>query len=118
MTGAAAKNPQRYRDRAEPEPTGPIGDPPAFLGKGEKKAWKDFASEWSWLTREDRAAMVALCKLRALIERPEGPPASGLYTEYRLALSSFGGQPTTRSKVYQPKDDDEDDPFAAFGKVN
>lgn len=118
LTGAAAKNPQRFRDRAEPKPSGDLGDPPSFLSAREKKAWKAFAGEWSWLTADDRAAMVALCQMRALVEDPKAEKTAALYSAYRLAINDFGGTPTSRSKVHQPKEDDEDDPFAAFGKPN
>ena len=118
LTGAAAKDPQRFRNRSEPNASGPLGSPPAFMSAKEKKAWKSFASEWSWLTADDRAAMVALCQMRALIEDSKAEKTAALYAAYRLAINDFGGTPTTRSKVHKPKDDSEDDPFAAFGKPN
>ena len=115
LTGAAAKNPQRFRDRVEPE-SSPLGLPPKKLEEAEKAAWKDFKKEWPWLVESDRAAMVPLCKMRALVE--SGEAKIGMYTEYRLMLSAFGGTPTAKTKIALPKDDDADDPFADFGKMN
>lgn len=112
LTGVAAKNPQRFRDRSEPE-SGPLGSPPAFLTKDQKRAWRDFTKEWGWLTESDRAALVPLCVLRAKIESGEDVPVSA-FTEYRLQISAFGGTPTTKTKVFQTKSDEDDDPFAEF----
>ena len=115
LTGAAAKDPQRYRVRFKPESEQPVGEPPEFLNDAEKKAWSDFAARWSWLTASDEPALVALVQLRAMIEDPDTPKNAALYTTYRLAIGEFGGTPVSRSKVSPPGGDDDDDPFAAFG---
>lgn len=115
LTGAAAQHPERYKGRANPQATGPLGAPPKFLTAGEKKAWKDFAQEWSWLTAQDRPAMVALVQMRTGIEDPGVQKTAAMYTAYRLMLSEFGGTPVSRSKITEPGDEEEDDPFAAFG---
>jgi phage terminase small subunit len=114
LTGAAAKNPQRFRDRSEPEQR-PVGDPPAYLKAGGKKAWREFVKEWPWVGYSDRKALCVICMLWEVIER--GDAGVNEFKEFRLQCSAFGGNPTTRTKVYQPKDDDADDPFAAFGGV-
>lgn len=115
LTGAAAQHPERFKGRANPQASGPLGEPPKILSASEKKAWKDFAKEWSWLTAQDRPAMVALVQLRSVIEDPKEPKTAALYTAYRLMLSEFGGTPVSRSKITEPSDEEEDDPFAAFG---
>lgn len=117
MTGAAAHDPQRFRNRSQPEASGPIGDPPSFLNAKEKKAWRNFASEWSWLTNQDRPALVALVQMRTVAEDAKAEKTAAFYTAYRLMLSEFGGTPVSRSKVFQAKGEDEDDPFAQFGTV-
>ena len=43
-------------------------------------------------------------------------PAS-FFGNYRMALSSLGATPVDRSKVYQPSKDEDDDPFAGFGRA-
>jgi len=119
LTGAADKNPQRFRDRAQPESVGPLGDPPAFLNKREKAAWEAFRAEWGWLTFEDRAAVAGLAQMRAILEDPKEQKNAAFYTAYRLMLSEHGGTPVSRSKIYQPQGEPEDDPFAGFdGKPN
>lgn len=112
MTGAAAKDPQRFRDRSEPEHK-PLGKPPAYLTPGGKKAWKEFAEEWPWVGYSDRKALGVICQLWEVIER--GDAGVNEFKEFRLQCSAFGGNPTTKTKVYQPKDDSDDDPFAKFG---
>lgn len=114
LTGAAAHNPQRFRDRSEPE-TAPIGEPPSWLSRIGKRAWRDFCRKWPWLTDADEFQLAALCQLQEALETTS--PADikvSLFAEYRLAVSAFGGTPTTRSKVYAPKGEDDDDPFAKF----
>jgi len=116
LTGAAAKDPQRFRDRSEPA-SEPLGSPPAYLSAEAKTAWREFAAEWPWLTRSDRKALGVICLLWEVIER--GDAGVNEFKEFRLQCSAFGGNPTTRTKIYQPKTDDEDDPFAGFeGKPN
>lgn len=111
LTGAAAKDPQRFRDRAEPKQD-PLGPPPAYLSDDAKRAWKEFAREWPWVGRSDRKALGVLCMLWEVIER--GDAGVNEFKEFRLQVSAFGGNPTTRTKIYQPPSEDEDDPFAGF----
>jgi hypothetical protein len=114
LTGAAAKNPQRYRDAADPVSSGPVGDAPDCLNAAQKKAWNDFRLRWSWLTADDEVALIGLCQMRADIEDRGVEKNAAMYTAYRLMLSEFGGTPVSRSKIFQPKDDKADDPFADF----
>lgn len=115
LTGAAANHPERFKARSDPKSSGPVGDPPAFLSGNEKKAWRDFAGRWSWITADDEPALVALCQMRALIEDKNFEKNAAFYTAYRLAMSDFGGSPVSRSKVYQAEGEEDDDPFAKFG---
>ena len=115
LTGAMSKDPQRFRDRSEPDSQGPLGDAPEFLNDLEARAWNDFRDEWSWLTYEDRPAVAGLAQMRAVLENPEVVKNAAFYTAYRLMLSEHGGTPVSRSKIYQPKDEESDDPFSGFG---
>lgn len=116
LTGAAAKNPQRFRHRADPT-TDPLGAAPSWLSGDAKKAWKKFAAEWPWLTKSDEAGLATLCMMRAQVE---GADSAGLtaafFREYRMQISAFGGTPTTKGKIHQGGADDEDDPFAGLVK--
>jgi hypothetical protein len=113
LTGQDKKNPQRFAGRSEPA-TGPLGAPPSYLSEKEVQAWHSFADEWPWLAQADRAALVPLCKLRVKVEdKNEAMPVS-LINEYRLQLSSFGGTPTSRSKVSSGTGQDAEDPTNEF----
>ena len=116
LTGAAAHDPQRFRDRSEPETT-TIGPPPSWLSAVGKRAWRNFCKRWPWVTSGDEDALAALCKMHEVIETtPAADIKVGMYAAYRQAVNDFGGTPTTRSKVYAPKAEEEDDPFAVFDK--
>ena len=114
LTGAAAHDPQRYRARSEPQ-SPPLGKAPEWMKGRMRKAWNDFAREWTWLGEGDRASMIAVAQMRAEIEDPAVLKTAAMYGQYRLMLSEHGGTPVSRSKVYQAKDEVEDDPFAGFG---
>lgn len=119
LTGAASKNPQRFRDRAEPPTSGEaVGDPPAYLKTNAKAAWKEMAASLGWLIREDRAALelasVALGQVRDFVRAGEPVPAS-LLAASNTALGKLGANPSDRAKVATaPDDDDPDDPWAQF----
>lgn len=116
LTGADKKDPQRFRNRSQPKATGRgLGAAPAYLPPTAKKAWKVFSDELPWLTFEDRGAVEIVSLMRALIMdgMTADLPAS-FFGNYRMALSSLGATPVDRTKVYQPPQEDEDDPFAAF----
>lgn len=124
MTGAAAKNPQRFRNRSEPKTSKkPVGAAPAHLSAQAKGVWKELAADLGWLKREDRLALevacVALGSMRGL--HAAGEPVTGaLISAANTAVGKLGASPTDRGKVFQPApDDDADDPFAALdGKPN
>ncbi|SMX25811.1 hypothetical protein [Boseongicola aestuarii] len=113
QTGQHEKNPQRFAGRSDPA-TGPLGAPPSYLSENEVRAWHSFADEWPWLAKADRAALVPLCKLRVKVEDKNEVMPVSLVNEYRLQLSSFGGTPTTRSKVTSGIGQDAEDPADEF----
>lgn len=113
LTGAAEKDPARFRARSEPATSGRgIGRPPAYLPASARKAWATFTDELSWLTYEDRAALEAASLMRGRITDDPAGATAALFGQYRLALASLGATPVDRSKVAQPAPDDADDPFA------
>lgn len=112
LTGQAAMHPERFKPRSEPAGE-PIGPAPGYLSDDAKRAWGEFVAEWPWVVRSDRKALTVICSLWEMIET--GKAGVGEFKEFRLQCSAFGGNPTTRTKIYQPKVDDEDDPFADFG---
>lgn len=118
LTGADKVHPERFRDRSEPSASGkPIGSPPTYLSVTAKKAWKTFVRELGWLVHEDRAALEVASIMRAEIMSGNPELPATFFTAYRQAISSLGATPVDRSKVHQPKDEDEDDPFAKFTAI-
>ena len=115
LTGADKKDPQRYRDRSNPKASGrSIGKAPDYLSKNAKKAWAIFVDEIPWLVYEDRAALEIVSIMRGqIIEGASDLPAS-FFGNYRMAVSSLGATPVDRSKVHQPHEEADDDPFAEF----
>lgn len=97
ITGAAAKNPQRYRDWSNPE-TAELGPPPKYLDRAQAKAWRAIASEIPWLTASDRMSVEMTARLRARVhEDPEiGLNAMALY---RQCYKDLGATPVDRSKI-------------------
>jgi phage terminase small subunit len=118
LTGAAAKDPQRYRDRSEPKTSGePIGDPPKSLIGASKDVWLELVSNLEWLQREDRTAVEVACvavgQMRAITRAGEQVPASML-SAANTAIGKLGASPTDRQKVAVAPDETEDDAFSVF----
>lgn len=116
LTGADKKDPQRFRNRSQPKASGrQIGKPPEYLPPTAKKAWTTFADELPWLTFEDRGAVEIVSLMRAqIMDGMTADLPASFFGNYRMALSSLGATPVDRTKVYQPPQDEEDDPFADF----
>lgn len=108
-TGAAAKNPQRFRGRKAPK-VGPLGDPPEHLTEDEAAAWFTLADEIPWLGSADRLLVETAARL-AVLMRTEFKAAYA--TELRQILSAMGATPAARSKVTAP-DEEDNDPAAAY----
>lgn len=113
LTGADKHDPQRFRNRSEPKSSKrALGKPPSYLPPMAKKAWAVFEDELPWLTYEDRGAVeiVSLMRSQIMAGLSAETPAS-FFGNYRMALSSLGATPVDRTKVYQPQQEDDDDPF-------
>ncbi len=114
LTGADRKNPQRFRDRSEPDSGGPLGNAPKYFTAEQRKAWDMFKIELEWLRSADRAIVELACITRAEIMAGGANVTAALLREHRQQLSSLGASPTSRSNVALPGEADEPDPFARF----
>ena len=107
ITGAAAKNAGRFRDRADPKVRS-LGPAPKRLSGDQRAIWDEFNADFPWLGRSDRAlvevAVNLLDQLRTL--KDEAPIA--LYAQMRMILGQMGGTPVDRSKVNAPADQEPD----------
>lgn len=123
LTGADAKNPQRFRGRSEPKTSNePVGNPPGYFDKEAKAVWKEFVANLGWLEREDRAALEGACVAVAQVRRmyADGGVTASMLAAMNTAIGKLGASPTDKGKVFQGQDgDDPDDPFADFdGKAH
>ena len=119
LTGADKINPGRFKPRSEPKVSGrDLGRPPAYLPATAKKAWATFADELPWLTYEDRGAVEIVSLMRAqIMDGLTADLPASFFGNYRMALSSLGATPVDRTKVHQPSQEEDDDPFAGFGRA-
>ena len=119
LTGAAAHDPQRFRDRTAPKTSKqPVGDPPRYFDKGAKVVWAEFVENLGWLEREDRGALESACVAIAQMRKmySEGGVTASMLAAVNTAIGKLGASPTDRGKVFQaPEGPDENDPFAGFG---
>lgn len=109
LAGAFKKNPQRLRERfAEPKPSGPIGDPPAWMNAKERQQWHDIVSECppGVLSNADRGIVELTVTLReAVVRRRLDVKGRALL---KACYAELGMTPASRSKVKTaPKDDEK-----------
>jgi hypothetical protein len=114
VTGAAIKNPQRFRERKEPASV-PLGEPSKHLDHFGKQAFEAFKRELPWLMEGDRSLVEVASALRGrLIEDAAGVGVSALQA-LSAVLSKLGATPVDRSKVALPGEEEEPDEF--FGNA-
>src|SRR4051812_48557642 len=103
VTGAAVKNPQRHRDRKEPQVPS-LGEPSPFLDEFGRQAWAAFSRELPWLAESDRALVEIASAVRGRLLGGEDVGTTAL-SMLQSILSKMGGSPADRSKVSAPDDD-------------
>jgi hypothetical protein len=98
----------RFKDRAtfDVSQLGDLGPPPKAASQRQKKLWADFANEFPWLRESDRAAIFALCVVRARIEDEPDKCDAKLLKQYLDGLKAIGGTPGERSRMPKTKDED------------
>lgn len=113
-SGAAAKNPQRFRDRFTPEDPAPLGTPFPLMGEVERGHWVEIDRSMPWLTESDRHTVRMACLWLARLDvDPESFGTKETMALLRL-LSSLGGTPTEISKVKQRSAAPKETPEAKF----
>ena len=107
-TGRVQHDPKRFANRKEPESTGPLGPPPAWMtNKDQRESWETFRSDVPWLNKSHRCLTGIACVARAdLISGGEFNVR--MLTLLRQCLGSMGATPADASKVTLPKDEVED----------
>ena len=108
-TAAAAKNPQRFRERRSPK-AGELGAAGAWLKRtpGAVAAFNALKRELPWLKESHRVVVEMAAQLRALLASKEGLGLAGRQ-ELRRLMSVLGATPADESRV-NIADGDEEDP--------
>ena len=101
VTGADLKDPQRYRDSADPV-LPEVGNPPARLDEEQRATWVEFTDDLPWLRRSDRTILELACRLTTRMKKDPDMGIAAL-AQLRLCLSAMGATPTDRNKVAMPE---------------
>jgi len=113
ITGAAMKNPQRYRAPDPGAALGQLGDPPEWLPENDtskaKTAWREIAGLAPWMNRSHRGltAIAASVLGRIIAGHDIGVQAMNLL---RQCYGQMGLTPADAHKVQRPAAAADDDP--------
>ena len=109
-TGRVLHDAKRFKNRNEPESTGPLGPPPAWMRtKEQKDSWQTFRIEIPWLQKSHRCLTAIACIARAdLISGGEFNVR--MANLLRQCLGQMGATPADASKVTLPDDGAPQDP--------
>lgn len=116
ISAADVKNPQRFRDRKEPQ-AAPLGDPPKWMDRTQVAAWGTFEREIPWLNASHRGLLEIAVVIRARLMIGEVPGVQALNL-LRQCLGQMGATPADATKVSVPPDDGEDPDEQFFGRPN
>ncbi len=112
VSGAAAKNPKRHKDRKTPKKARPIGPPYKGMTKAQIAVWREQVENMPWLHAGHRLLLRQVCILGA---RMETDPEMGVSAMQALGslLSKLGATPVDETKVNhgEGEDDDPDEKF-------
>lgn len=119
LNGAFAHNPKRAEARKhEPQPNGPLGDPPETFDDVQKEVWRQMAAEAHWLTSAD--AFMFEVAVRYMVRFKTGLTDSKSDALLINVLNKLGFGPAERSKISAPgakKDNEEDKPKSVFARL-
>jgi hypothetical protein len=112
VSGAHLKDPGRFKGRAVPTRTRPVGEPYKSMTDSQKVAWAEFQKELPWLNSSHRALLQVACVLRARLNDDPDMGVNAIAT-YSAVLSKLAATPVDETKVSVP-DGEEEDPAAKF----
>ncbi len=107
VTGAAIKNPGRFKDRKEPSGTRALGEPYKTMNEAQIECWREFASELPWLNSSHRVLVHMACILTARLCSGENFGIQAAQTLSAI-LSKLGATPVDSSKVNYAGNDEVD----------
>ena len=70
-SGAALKNPGRFKDRKAPRQTRPIGEPYARMTAEQKAVWREMVEDMPWLNSSHRVLLRLACYHAARLDSDE-----------------------------------------------
>lgn len=115
-SGAALKNPGRFKDRKAPKAKA-LGIPYANMTEAEKEVWQEMAGDMPWLNAGHRVLVRLACYHAARLN--EGGEFGVSATQALSSiLSKLGATPVDETKVNHGDGDDEDDADKFFGRPN
>ncbi|MGU3494225.1 hypothetical protein ACLBXM_09300 [Xanthobacteraceae bacterium A53D] len=106
------KDPQRFKGRADPTGTAPLGPPPRWVKDAgtnlARTAWDELVKDLPWLNGSHRAHLTIAASIygRLIGGEEVGVQALNLL---RQCLGQMGGNPADASKVSVPDDGEEKD---------
>lgn len=102
LSGAFKHDPKRARAREnEPDPVGPIGDPPKRLSVKQRHAWAEHVAMAPWVTASHRGILELTSRLAVLVW--EDKADGGDKRLYSQCLTKLGITPADNSRVQVPK---------------
>lgn len=114
VSGSAAHDPSRFKDRKAPKRKRPLGEPYAKMTDGQKLAWAELQSELPWLTSASRTLVRLACMYIARLDE-EGEIGVQATSALSSILSKLGATPVDESKVNHGEEEDEDPTDKFFG---
>jgi len=115
VSGAAAKNPKRHKDRKAPKKAKAIGPPYKGMTKPQIAVWKEQAENMPWLHAGHRLLLRQVCILAARMETDPEMGVSALQALGSL-LSKLGATPVDETKVNHGDSEEEDPDEQFFGR--
>lgn len=111
LSGATAKNPQRYKGEP-PKSAMPLGEAPEYLSSGAQEAWFEISTYAppNVLTGADRLMLEMACELTAEFREEPRKFNSSKMAQLVGMLARFGMSPADRQKlsIEQPKEQEDD----------
>lgn len=115
-SGAALKNPQRFRDRKSPK-SRPLGEPYVRMTDEQKAAWEEFRKDLPWLSAAHRQILRLACVYAAKIDSGEELGVSAART-FTSLLTKLGATPADETRVKHEGDEAADESDRFFSRPN
>ena len=117
VSGAALKDPARFKNRKAPPTPRAVGSAYKGMTPDQVEVWEECAANMPWLNAGHRLLLRQVCILSA---RMATDPEMGVSALQALgaALSKLGATPTDETKVNHADEGEEDPADEFFGRPN